>query len=195
MTTRDRVFEAARALYDAEGIEGLSMRKVAAAVGLTPMALYRHFADKDALVDALTADGLAVWDRRLASALEIDAGPIAMVEAGLLAFVDFALEEPRRFEAAFVLPARSARKFPEDFAERRSPPVNRLLDRIEAARAQGLITDAGALEVMMTVWGLGQGLVSLYRAGRFSSEAGFRTFCERAIARCLASFTRPEPKP
>jgi len=195
MTTRDRVFEAARALYDAEGMEGLSMRKVAAAVGLTPMALYRHFADKDALVDALTTDGLAVWDRRLAEALEVDAAPMAMVEAGMGAFIDFALDEPRRFEAAFVLPARSARKFPEDFAERRSPPVNRLIDRIEAARAQGLITDTGALEVMMTVWGLGQGLVSLYRAGRFSSEAGFRTFCERAIARCLASFTRPEPKP
>ena len=195
MPTRDRVFAAARALYDAEGMEGLSMRKVAAAVGLTPMALYRHFADKDALVDALTTDGLAVWDRRLAEALEVDAAPMAMVEAGMGAFIDFALDEPRRFEAAFVLPARSARKFPEDFAERRSPPVNRLIDRIEAARAQGLITDTGALEVMMTVWGLGQGLVSLYRAGRFSSEAGFRTFCERAIARCLASFTRPEPKP
>ncbi|MBS0296494.1 MAG: TetR/AcrR family transcriptional regulator [Proteobacteria bacterium] len=195
MSTRDRVFDAARALFDAEGVEGLSMRKVAAAVGLTPMALYRHFADKDALVDALTEDGLAAWDRRLAAALVGDAEPMWMVETGLNAFIDFALDEPRRFEAAFILPARSARKFPEDFAQRRSAPVNRLLDAIEAARGKGLAADASALEVMMTVWGLGQGLISLYRAGRFSSEAGFRDFAARAIKRCLTSFATPEPTP
>jgi AcrR family transcriptional regulator len=196
MTTRDRIFDAARDLYDAEGVEGLSMRKVASVVGLTPMALYRHFADKDALVDALTEDGLIAWDARLAR-IE-GAGPLDLIRKGMDAFIDFSLEEPRRFEAAFVLPSRTARKFPEDFARRRSPPVNRLIDQVEAARAQGLIGEASTLDLLMTVWALAQGLVGLYRAGRFSSEAVFRDFSARAIGRCLASFATPaaaEPRP
>ena len=190
MTTRDRIFDAARSLYDAEGAEGLSMRKVASAVGLTPMALYRHFADKDALIGALTEDGLVAWDARLARVEGDD--PLEVVRNGMDAFIDFALEEPRRFEAAFVLPSRNARKFPEDFALRRSPPVNRLIDQIEIARARGLIGEASTLDLLMTVWALAQGLVGLYRAGRFSSEAGFRAFSARAIARCLASFATPD---
>ncbi len=196
MTTRQRVFDAARDLFDREGIEGLSMRKIAATVGLTPMALYRHFADKDALIGALTEDGLLAWDRRLAQ-VQADA-PLDLLRGSMDAFIDFALQEPRRFEAAFILSSRAARKFPEDFAQRRSAPVNRLIDQVEAARAQGLIGEASTLDLLMTVWALAQGLVGLYRAGRFSSEAVFRDFSARAIGRCLASFAPPvatEPRP
>ena len=41
--TRDRIFKAARALFDKEGLDGLSMRRLAEAVGITPMAIYKHF--------------------------------------------------------------------------------------------------------------------------------------------------------
>ena len=51
--TRDRVLSTAVALADQEGIEALSMRKVAQALDVVPMALYRHVANKDELLDAL----------------------------------------------------------------------------------------------------------------------------------------------
>lgn len=51
--TRDRVLSTAVALADQEGIEALSMRKLAQAFDVVPMALYRHVANKDELLDAL----------------------------------------------------------------------------------------------------------------------------------------------
>ena len=51
--TRDRVLRTAVALVDQEGIESLSMRKLAQALDVVPMALYRHVANKDELLDAL----------------------------------------------------------------------------------------------------------------------------------------------
>ena len=51
--TRDRVLSTAVALADREGIEALSMRKLAQALDVVPMALYRHVANKDELLDAL----------------------------------------------------------------------------------------------------------------------------------------------
>lgn len=51
--TRDRVLSTAVALADQEGIEALSMRKLAQALEVVPMALYRHVANKDELLDAL----------------------------------------------------------------------------------------------------------------------------------------------
>jgi AcrR family transcriptional regulator len=51
--TRDRVLSTAVALADQEGIEALSMRKLAQALDVVPMAPYRHVANKDELLDAL----------------------------------------------------------------------------------------------------------------------------------------------
>jgi AcrR family transcriptional regulator len=50
---RDRVLSTAVALADRGGIESLSMRKLAQALDVVPMALYRHVANKDELLNAL----------------------------------------------------------------------------------------------------------------------------------------------
>jgi AcrR family transcriptional regulator len=51
--TRERVLDTAVALADEGGIESLSMRKLAQALDVVPMALYRHVANKDELLDGL----------------------------------------------------------------------------------------------------------------------------------------------
>jgi AcrR family transcriptional regulator len=52
--TRDRILAAAIELADAEGIDGLSMRRLGAALGVEAMSLYHHVANKDALLDGIT---------------------------------------------------------------------------------------------------------------------------------------------
>ena len=49
----ERIARAAVALADADGIDGLSMRKLALELGSAPMSLYRHFANKERLLDAM----------------------------------------------------------------------------------------------------------------------------------------------
>ena len=51
--SRDRIVSAGIALADAEGIEGLSMRRLAEELDAAPMALYRHVANKDDLIDGM----------------------------------------------------------------------------------------------------------------------------------------------
>ena len=60
--TKDRILSAAKAVLESEGIGGLTIRRVAQRAELSPMALYRHFADKDALLNALMEDGMAAWE-------------------------------------------------------------------------------------------------------------------------------------
>ncbi|MBX7268246.1 TetR family transcriptional regulator [Micromonospora sp. Llam7] len=50
---RDEVLSTALAIADADGLDAVTLRRVAAAWNVTPMALYWHFKDKDALLDAL----------------------------------------------------------------------------------------------------------------------------------------------
>ena len=51
--SRDRVLRAAVALADDAGIESLSMRKLAEELGVVPMALYKHVAKKEELLDGM----------------------------------------------------------------------------------------------------------------------------------------------
>ncbi|MQY27872.1 TetR/AcrR family transcriptional regulator [Nocardia aurantia] len=72
---REEILDAAIAIADEHGLDAVSMRAVADRIGVTPMALYRHIADKSALLDGLVGRLLAgllpaetvalPWDRRL----------------------------------------------------------------------------------------------------------------------------------
>jgi AcrR family transcriptional regulator len=53
---RDRVLRAAVALADEVGLESLSMRRLAEELGVVPMALYKHVANKEELLDGMVAD-------------------------------------------------------------------------------------------------------------------------------------------
>ena len=70
--SRAVVVDAALRIIDRDGLDGVSMRRLAAAIGATPMALYRHVPNKAALLDALVA---AVLSR-----LEFPTGDLPLAE-------------------------------------------------------------------------------------------------------------------
>jgi AcrR family transcriptional regulator len=60
--TAPRIIRAAMAIADREGLEALSMRRVAAELDATPMALYNHVAGKDELLDGIAGEMLKEID-------------------------------------------------------------------------------------------------------------------------------------
>ncbi len=90
---RAEVTQAATEILEEQGVTALSLREVARRAGVSHNAPYRHFADRDALLAALAAEGFA----RLGDVLEGALGPRARGEA----YVRFALEHPQRFRLMF----------------------------------------------------------------------------------------------
>lgn len=185
--TKDRIFSAAKTVLDREGISGLTIRKVAACAGVSPMAMYRHFADKDALLSALVEDGLAAWEKVVRSLQARD--PMEWLEELMEAVMDFALTQPHRFDSAFFLPAPNARQYPDDFVAGRSPVIAMIMVRIDQARTDGRIGDKPALEIALSLSALAQGLVSMQRANRFSGEKQFKSLFRTTIRHCIESFS------
>jgi AcrR family transcriptional regulator len=183
--TKDRILSAARAVLESEGIDGLTIRRVARRAELSPMALYRHFADKDALLNALMEDGLAAWETFVRGIRVRD--PLEWLQALGEAYLDFALTQPHRFDAAFFLPAPAARRFPDDFAAGRSPAVAMMMARIDQAKAEGRLRDKSTLEAALAFAAFGQGFVSMHRARRFGSEKQFKTLYRAALRHFLDS--------
>jgi AcrR family transcriptional regulator len=185
MDTRIRLLNAARVLFEKEGLAGLSIRRVATRAGLSTMAMYRHFADKDALIDALMLDGFAAWEK-IAGAIK-SRNSMRWLEQLGEAYLDFALNDPHRFDAAFLLPAREARKYPRDFAAGRSPVIAMMITRIEAAQAEGLLAPLSSLRMALMLSALLQGMLSMHRARRFTSDTEFRALYRGVLRDCLSS--------
>jgi len=104
------------------------------------------------------------------------------------AFLDFALSEPHRFDAAFFPPAPKARQYPDDFVAGRSPAIALAMVRIDQAKADGRLGDKPALDVALALATMGQGFISMHRANRFSDEKQFSALYRAAVRHCLDSF-------
>ena len=80
MTERQReILGAARELLEREGVEALTVGRLAGALGIKPPSLYKHFTGKRALESHLIADGL----REHAEALEAAGGDLTSIAAAI----------------------------------------------------------------------------------------------------------------
>lgn len=184
--TADRLLHAARTLFETEGAEAVSMRRVAAKAGVTPMAIYRHFDSRDALLWRICDDAFEEIARHW-QARARGGDPLQRVLATQRIYLDFALAHPHLFDYAFGIQRGQARRFPEDFRERRSPTLTVVADAVENAMQAGALRRDDAWDVAMTLWAHTHGLVALYRAGRFSlDERSFRAFYDASLQRLLA---------
>jgi AcrR family transcriptional regulator len=90
-------------LADLQNVEALSIRAVTARAGVTPTALYLHFADKEALIDAVKERCFAELISYCSRATVPDDAR-ANLEAGCRAYIQFSDERPGYYRILFHTP-------------------------------------------------------------------------------------------
>jgi AcrR family transcriptional regulator len=184
-TTSEKIASAARQLLDTEGEEAVTMRRVAAAVGITAMAVYRHYPDRAGLLNAVADSGFEELAARIAAARF--AGDLEQrLNKVLDLFLDHALQNPRLFELMFLKPRSGARRFPEDFKAGQSPTANLTAQLIQQGIDSGHLRKDDVWEIVFEMGALMQGLIMLYLGGRVAlSPTRFRSLCHRSFRRYL----------
>lgn len=183
--TADRILTAARRLLDREGATAVTMRRVADVVGITAMAIYRHYPDRAALLNALADQGFTALAARTA-AVKLPAAfePRLLKLADV--YLDYALAHPKLFELMFLAPRPGARKFPRDFKAGRSPTATPFAAAVEAGMARGELRRDDPWEITFELGALWQGLILLYLGGRIErSRPQFRAQLRRSLRRYL----------
>jgi AcrR family transcriptional regulator len=183
--TADRITAAMRRLLEREGAEAVTMRRVADAVGITAMAIYRHYPDRAALLNAVADQGFA----ELAAAVQRTRLP-ARIEPRLLrltdVYVDHALVHPRLFELMFLARRKGARRYPRDFKAGRSPTLNPSVAVLQEGMARGELRADDPWEIAFEMGALVEGLVMLYLGGRIGGgRRQLRALIRRSIRRYL----------
>jgi AcrR family transcriptional regulator len=185
LTTASRIAAAARRLLDREGAEAVTMRRVAAAVGVTPMAIYRHYPDRASLLNALADEGFKELASRLA-VKKFSGGVEERLTKMMEIYLEHALQKPRLFELMFLKPREGARSYPRDFKAGRSPTANLLVEAVQSGMDSGHFRKGDAWEIVFEMGALSHGLILLYLGGRMAvPPAQFRTFYRRSFRRFI----------
>jgi AcrR family transcriptional regulator len=167
--TADRLLEAAEALLFERGPEGLTLREVARRVGVTPMAVYRHFDGLDALKSALRERaGKALFHALAESLGEPDAR--SRLEATARAYVRFALDKPAYFRLLFTggPPPEEAARAVE--VRRNASAARFMVDRVREAMDAGVLPRDDPEARTIDLWALLHGLVTLQQEGKLRLE-------------------------
>ncbi|MDT9697958.1 TetR/AcrR family transcriptional regulator [Streptomyces sp. P17] len=154
---RAACLHAARELLEEDGSAGLSLRAVARRAGVSATAPYRHFADRDALVSAVAAEGYRELAGYLAKAHPAPSTPDELA-AVAVAYVRFALDHPALFRVMFAEPC-------DPTSEERVAATAAIREYLRGiVRATFPHVDADALST--TVWALVHGLAFLHLDGK-----------------------------
>lgn len=100
---RARILEAARALFLERGVEAVTLREIAQRIEYSTTAIYVHFPDKAALVEAMITEDFAAFSRGLEAAASVP-DPVDRLHALHVAYIDFALAWPRHYQLLFLTP-------------------------------------------------------------------------------------------
>jgi AcrR family transcriptional regulator len=184
--TAVRIAHAARALLSAEGAAAVSMRRIAAAVGVTPMALYRHYPNRDALLAAVADRSFAELLERWRARPPSGGGAVAELHASFDALLDLAVDDPHLYRFLFTEQRAQARTYPDDFRGGQSPTLTAVAGIISAGIDEGLLRDDDVWDVAFTVAAHMQGLILLQQGGRTDpSVERFRAVCHASLGRIL----------
>jgi AcrR family transcriptional regulator len=173
---RGRLCDAATRLFVEEGEAALSMRRLAAEVGCSAMAPYRHFADKQALVAAIRAQAFD----RLADALDgVERNERHRARDIGDAYVQFARANPAAYKLMFDLAQPDEAAYPElaaAAARARTAMSGYVHELVEAGVLAG-----DPVELGYVFWAAIHGLIVLDLAGRIPADPGFDALRRRTL--------------
>jgi len=162
---RDKILDAARELFIAEGYEGVSMRKVADRIEYTPTTIYGYFADKEDLFRQLCHEDFAKLAEVFQSA-SISPDPVERLRQIGKLYIDFGLHYPNHYKLMFMTPHPAAELDEVDSEVRGNPEVDAyaflkltVQQAIDAGKLREEYRDAELIS--QTLWAAVHGVIAL----------------------------------
>lgn len=100
---RDLILDAARRVFERDGLEGASLRAIASEAGYTPAALYFHFDSREAVYAALLSESLDRLNVFVDAAVDAADEPATRLAAAITAFYRYYADNPGELELGFYL--------------------------------------------------------------------------------------------
>jgi AcrR family transcriptional regulator len=177
-TARERLIEGGIRLLEADGLQALNVRQVAAEIGASTMAVYTYFGGITGLLDAIADEVFTRFTHALTEVPETE-DPVADFFAMGVAYRGFALANPQRYQLIFGISSPEAitgnrtdltvTGTATDRSER-AASFEALRNAVRRMIAAGRIRDNGESAIAGRLWSLIHGAVMLEMAGFFGHD-------------------------
>ena len=163
--------EAVRTIQ-AHGVESLTLRAVGQRLGVSRTALYRHFADKSALLAAVAQEGFRTLRLALLDAWNGAPGTAAGLDAMGEAYVRFAVQHPSHYRVMFggFVAGDGHGAEEEEEAEEGARAFQALVDALVALQPRRLVRDDDPLSLARFIWSGVHGLSMLIIDGQLQHQ-------------------------
>ena len=165
---KNALIKAGIEILSKEGVAGLSLRKVARKAGVSHAAPYAHFADKQALIAAISTEGYRMLYECIATTIaKYEDDPAKQLVEAAWAYVQFALDDPDHFKITLSGVVEKEKEYPA-FVEMSQKSFRAVVQIVETCQAAGVL-EAGPSDIMaVSVWSLVHGFASLILEGQVS---------------------------
>ena len=184
---RDRLCEAAERLFAEKGPDAVTMRQLAAELGVSPMTPYRYFRDKDDILAAVRTNGFNRFAEALEKARARTGSARARGAAVGQAYIDFALGHPHTYKLMFDLNQPREADYPDLVAAARRARET-MSDYVKDLVADGVLV-GDPEQVGMMFWAAAHGAIVLELAGKL--PPGAARGLQQALTAALAKGLRP----
>lgn len=165
-----------------EGVDGLSLRKVAQHAGVSHSAPYAHFPDKQSLIAAISTEGFNQLYAELEAAISpYSKNPKKQLFDGAKTYVRFAEENTDTFKIMFSGVLEKEKDYPS-FVEISSKMFKLVVEVVQACQDTGILPTAPADLMAVSVWGQIHGIVSLSLEGQVSHTVLNKYSCQEIVS-------------
>lgn len=176
---REEILDAATALLLETGqAKAVSIRSVAQRVGVTPPSIYLHFADKDALLDAVCARYFEKLDAEMQRVAAGQESTIDVLRAQGQAYVSFARRTPELYRLATMGEGRPGSDV--DMTLNSSAFVH-MRTSVEALMAEGIYPRGDATMMALELWTAAHGVAALLIAKPYMPWGDAEAFTDRVL--------------
>jgi AcrR family transcriptional regulator len=173
------------------GVEAVTLRGVAETLGVSRTALYRHFTDKNALLETVAREGFRMLREATVEAWERGGKGRAGFEAMGVAYVSFAVQNPEHYRVMFGGALTTPARDPE-LAKEGAAAFQALVDALVDQQRAGLIRRDDPLRLAQFIWAIVHGIAMLAIDRMLRAEhADVEKFARYAIARVRDGIAAP----
>jgi len=166
---KNALIEAGLDILSKEGVQALSLRKVARKAGVSHAAPYAHFADKQALIAAIATEGYARLYQDLAEvAAHYASDPSQALIEVAWAYVQFAVNHPDHFKVTFSGIVENETDYPE-YVEQSKKSLKLVMDLVTDCQEVGLLTAGDSELLAISIWAGIHGFISLLLGNQIPS--------------------------
>ena len=179
---RRALLDEALATIRAKDVDGLTLREIGTRLGVSRTALYRHFADKRALLSAVATEGFRTLRQQLVSAWEDGGGGQRAFRAMGVAYVRFAVANPAHYRVMFGGFVHAQAPDPELAAEGEGAFLA-LVDALAALQHDAIVRGDDIVLMARFVWAAVHGVAMLAIDGQLPEPGAVEQLMQYALER------------